>query len=168
MLGYDDLCEALVYCGFRVRRWKGERLYLGGYGRDISAYLEPDCGGGPSPADGYRLVVTSSWRAARYNGLRCKGVKHAIWGDLYRAALVSAPPPVDWQGVTLDEASAVRPLIRPYAAKPAAIAGEAGMVFGVAGRESRCEISKTAHWPARRERDPYAPLRALHRSDAQH
>lgn len=110
----DELARILIACGFDARVWRGQRVYLGGYGRDISAYLEPRGLSAEFPADGARLDVRSSWQAARYNGLRCKGVKHEILKDLWRARLISTPPPERWQDVSLADALAVRPLIRPF------------------------------------------------------
>jgi len=155
MLAFDELAAALAYCGFNVRRWKGERLYLSGYGRDISAYLETAAPPGPAPADGYRLVVTSSWRAPRHNGLRCKGVKHALLCDLFAAGLIGAPPPPSWQDVILDAPQSERPAIRRYAAKAAALQDV-----------TRAESPTLRSLPARRQRDPYAELRALHRTSS--
>lgn len=140
----DHLCTILSACGFNARLWKGFRIYLSGYGRDIKAYLQTDAAPGPLPADGFRLVVTSSWNAPRYNGLRCKGVKHAILEDLFAARLISAPPPLRWQDVELDAPQATRRPIRPYLpASP--------------------QPPEETPLPARQSRDPYAALRALHR-----
>lgn len=144
MFAPEMLSSILVACGFRVRLWKAKRLYLSGYGRDVRAYLEADTSAGPSPADGYRLVVSSSWKVHQYNGLRCKGVKHAILEDLYVAGLLSKPPPARWQDVVLDAPQAARPAIIPYAPTLAA------------ALESRSPL------PTRQPRDPYAPLRAIH------
>jgi hypothetical protein len=110
----DELARILTGCGFDARVWRGQRVYLGGYGRDITAFFEPRTLCPEHPADGVRLDVRSSWQAARYNGLRCKGVKHAILKDLWRACLLSAPPPDRWQDVPLTEAPLVRPVIRPF------------------------------------------------------
>lgn len=110
----DELARILIACGFDARAWRGQRIYLGGYGRDITAYLEPRDLSAEFPADGARLDVRSSWQAARYNGLRCKGVKHEILKDLWRARLISSPPPERWQDVSLADAPVVRPPIRPF------------------------------------------------------
>ena len=138
----DDLTRALTYCGFHVRPWKGERVYLAGYGRDIKAYLTPDATKGVLPADGWHLTVTSSWRMPRYNGLRCKGVKHAILTDLFVAGLISAPPPPRWQDVDLEAPLSRRPTIKRF--------------------DPEAPPALTVLWPQRRSRDPYAALRALH------
>lgn len=120
------------------------RLYISGYGRDIKAYLCIADEGGPLPADGCSLVVTSNWSAPRYNGLRCKGVKHAILEDLFAARLISTPPPLRWQDVELDAPQAKRPVIRPFAPQDET--------------RDRAEVSL----PTRHPRDPYEALRALH------
>ena len=146
----DELCRALRVCGFDARSWRGQRIYIRGYGRDIKAWLsgEPDTTG-ILPADAWRLAVTSSWRAALQNGLRCKGVKHAILSDLHVAGLISVEPPARWQDVVLDAPHAVRSPITRY--------------------EGGCVVASPAdvmRFPERRPRDPYAALRAFHRSDA--
>lgn len=110
----SDLARILAACGFAVRLWRSQRIYLSGYGRDISAYLEPGADLGPRPCDGVRLEVRSNWQAARYNGLRCKGVKHAILHDLWTARLLSESPPARWQDVTLCDRTETRSALRPY------------------------------------------------------
>jgi hypothetical protein len=144
----EDLSSILSACGFSVRTWKGQRLYLSGYGRDIKAYLHPATPHGPLPADGFALVVTSSWNMPRYNGLRCKGVKHAILEDLFLAGVISTSPPPDWKQVTLDAPHAARPAIIPYADAM------------TCGASAKCAAIGAP--PARHGRDPYAPLRAMH------
>lgn len=108
------LVEALTYCGFACRVWREQRVYLHGYGRDITAYLEPCDDDGLRPADGAGLDVRSNWQAAKHNGLRCKGVKHAILKDLWAARLISEPPPEKWQDVVLVEPRPAGRAIRPY------------------------------------------------------
>ena len=132
-------------CGFNVRLYRDRRLYISGYGRDIKAYLEPCDHNGPLPADGYALHVASTWRAPQFNGLRCKGVKHAILEDLFAARLISTAPPTKWQEVELDTAQGKRPTIKPFAGC-------------VEARSSGVETSI----PPRHARDPYAQLRAMH------
>ncbi len=139
------LSEILSVCGFNARLYRGGRIYISGYGRDIKAYLHQKGGDGPLPADGYALDVSSSWRAAQYNGLRCKGVKHAILEDLYAARLISTPPPRRWQDVTLDAPLAARRTITPFVSPR-----DRGAVANV-------------DFPERQERDPYAALREVHR-----
>lgn len=108
------LAEALTYCGFQLRVWRDQRVYLQGYGRDITAYLEPRACDGQRLADGARLDVRSNWQAAKHNGLRCKGVKHSILKDLWAARLISEPPPEKWQDVMLSEPRPDGGAIRPY------------------------------------------------------
>lgn len=110
----EALAAIMTSCGFSVRVWRGQRVYLDGYGRDINAYLAPLDLDSAFPADKAKLVVRSSWQAHRYNGLRCKGVKHAIWKDLFQACLVSAPPPERWQDVPLADDAPVARTLRPY------------------------------------------------------
>jgi hypothetical protein len=148
----EDLAAILSACGLSVRLWKGQRLYLSGYGRDIKAYLTPQGGGGPLPADSYALTVTSSWNMPRYNGLRCKGVKHAILEDLYLAGVISAPPPADWKQVALEAPHAARPPIIPYAG---------ALSNGSELREAFSNVTPSPP-PHRHPRDPYAVLRELH------
>lgn len=114
-LSYDhnwlaETAALMTRCGFTVRPWRS-RLYLDGYGRDISAYVEMALEPGAAPLDGAMLTVVSNWRS-RHNGLRCKGVKHAILSDLYRAELVSEAPPAHWRDVPLERAKETRPIVR--------------------------------------------------------
>lgn len=111
-----ELASIMTACGFTVRLWRDQRVYLADYGRDITAYLEPQPILPMCPADGARLDVRSSWRSERYNGLRCKGVKHAILKDLWAAQLISTKPPADWKDVPLTDKSEPRPPLRPYEA----------------------------------------------------
>lgn len=148
----EELASILSACGLSVRLWKGQRLYLSGYGRDIKAYLSPQSGDGPLPADGYALTVTSSWNMPRYNGLRCKGVKHAILEDLFLAGVISTPPPADWKQVALEAPHAARPPIIPYAG---------ASLRGAETREAFSSVTPSPP-PHRHPRDPYAVLRDLH------
>lgn len=148
----EELADILSACGLSVRLWKGQRLYLSGYGRDIKAYLAPRSGGGPLPADSYALTVTSSWNMPRYNGLRCKGVKHAILEDLFLAGVISTPPPADWKQVELEAPHAVRNSIIPHASALPKVAH---------AYEADVEESPTPP-PHRHPRDPYAVLRDMH------
>jgi hypothetical protein len=97
----DECAAALLAAGFRAKRYGEARIYIGGYGRDISAWLESDAAG-VLPVDGATLHVRSSWRSP-HNALRCKGVKHAILSDLHAAGLASVAPPEDWRQIRLDE-----------------------------------------------------------------
>lgn len=106
------IVELMRCCGFHVRVWRAARIYIEGYGRDISAYLEPPIEPGAAPLDHCPLIVRSNWRAPNHNGLRCKGVKHAMLTDLYRAELISEPPPAHWRDVPLDARETTRS-IRP-------------------------------------------------------
>ncbi|MFZ4602984.1 MAG: hypothetical protein ACOYM8_11050 [Caulobacterales bacterium] len=109
-----QLAAIMTACGFSVRVWRDARVYLNGYGRDVRAYLEPRTLDPQAPAADAKLVVSSTWQAPRYNGLRCKGVKHAILKDLWTAQLISAPPPERWQDVTLADEAVTAQTIRPY------------------------------------------------------
>ena len=117
----DDAAEAqtcslaaiLAQCGFDVQSWKGERIYLSGYGQSVRAYLTPPSLPGGRPCDGAGLVVTSFWKSAK-SALHAKGVKHAILKDLHTAGLMSERPPARWQDVSLDAAPAAKRHIRPF------------------------------------------------------
>lgn len=116
-----QIADLMHRCGFHVRAWRGARLYIDGYGRDISAYLEPPIEPGAAPLDHCPLIVRSNWRAPNHNGLRCKGVKHAMLTDLYRAELISDPPPAHWRDVPLDTREAkrsIRPLSEVAVSEP--------------------------------------------------
>lgn len=116
-----QITDLMRRCGFYVRAWRGARLYIDGYGRDISAYLEPPIEPGAAPLDNCALIVRSNWRAPNHNGLRCKGVKHAMLTDLYRAELISEPPPAHWRDVQLDTREAkrsIRPLSEVAVSEP--------------------------------------------------
>lgn len=98
-----QIAETLMKLGFQAKPYGATKIYLSGYGRDVSAYI--DVAGdatGPRLADGRTLTVTSKWRSPQ-NALRCKGVKHAIMVDLYNADLLTARPPEHWRDVVLDE-----------------------------------------------------------------
>jgi len=141
----DALSQILSACGFNARLWKGSRIYLSGYGKDIKAYLQEGALRGPLPADGYELTISSTWRMPQYNGLRCKGVKHAMLEDLFAARLISAPPPARWQDVDIHAPLAVRPKVKVYCD----------------ARDAQ-DIADADNLPDRHPRDPYAALRALH------
>lgn len=116
-----QIADLMRRCGFQVRAWRGTRLYIDGYGRDISAYLAPPIEPGAAPLDHCPLIVRSNWRAPNHNGLRCKGVKHAMLSDLYRAELISVPPPAHWRDVPLDTREAkrsIRPLSEVAVSEP--------------------------------------------------
>lgn len=105
-----SLAQRMIASGFNVRPWREKRLYLSGYGPCIKVYIEPACAAGLKPCDGARIVVTSSWASQRA-ALHAKGVKHAVLQDLYKAGLLSAPPPDRWQDVALDDRPRPRPAI---------------------------------------------------------
>jgi hypothetical protein len=115
------LAAVLTACGFEAEAWKGERVYLAGYGPAVRAFLTlpslPSRESGARPCDGARLVVTSFWKSMK-SGLHAKGVKHAILCDLHRAGLISQAPPERWQDVALDESTAGKRVIRRYGAEP--------------------------------------------------
>jgi len=108
------LADVLRRCGFDAEAWKGERIYLSGYGSAVRAYLTV-----PSlthaerarPCDGATVVVTSFWKSTK-SGLHAKGVKHAILCDLFKAGLISEQPPERWQDVTLAAVPGAKRVIR--------------------------------------------------------
>lgn len=109
------LAATLLQCGLDAEAWKGERVYLSGYGTAVRAYLTipslPLDQLGARPCDGANLVVTSFWKSTK-SGLHAKGVKHAILSDLYAAGLISEAPPARWQDVALDAPLGARRSIR--------------------------------------------------------
>jgi hypothetical protein len=89
MTQIEALTAALNTAGFTAKAWKGTRIYLNGYGRDISAYITMDEPGAEAEEgrlfDGCALKVYSNcdsqpgaWRANR-----AKQVKHDIMTSLY-------------------------------------------------------------------------------------
>lgn len=116
----SSLAAVLTRCGFDVESWKGERVYVSGYGAAVRAYLTvpslPHCAtqlSGARPCDGATLVVTSFWKSTK-SGLHAKGVKHAILCDLYKAGLISERPPERWQDVALEGAQGAKRVIRRF------------------------------------------------------
>ena len=105
--------ERLCACGFQARASRSakgeERIYLSGYGRDITAMLritaEVFAGSIPHFAPA-QLIVTSSWkRGTLLNTQRCKGVKHAIWKDLHTAGVMPERPPERWIDVSISSSN---------------------------------------------------------------
>lgn len=109
------LAAIMRECGFDAGAWKGERVYLSGYGAAIRAYLTipslPLDRAGAPPCDGASLIVTSFWKSTK-SGLHAKGVKHAILMDLYAAGLISEAPPARWQDVSLEAPLGARRAVR--------------------------------------------------------
>lgn len=119
-----NIVELMRRCGFHVRAWREARIYIDGYGRDISAYLEPPSEPGAAPLDNCPLIVRSNWRAPNHNGLRCKGVKHQMLTDLFKAELILTPPPDDWRHVLLDDRAGKHRVIRPLSQTESVISAE--------------------------------------------
>lgn len=94
--------------GFRVRLWQERRVYVSGYGKDISCAIEPVAG--DRTLDKAVITVRSTWRSP-HAGLRCKGVKHTLLWDLYALGLLTETPPRDWQAVKMDERPVVTRVI---------------------------------------------------------
>lgn len=96
--------DTLAHFGVTVTLWRGKRVYLSGYGRDINAWIEPRdrLPTDARPADGALIQVTSTWKSTR-NALHCKGIKHMILHDLYNAGLLTHRPPEIWQKVALED-----------------------------------------------------------------
>jgi hypothetical protein len=86
--------------GFRVRLWRERRVYVSGYGKDVSCAIEPVADA--KTLDDAVITVSSTWRSP-HAGLRCKGVKHTLLWDLFALGLLSQKPPRDWQAVKLDD-----------------------------------------------------------------
>lgn len=104
----ERLANFLEAHGLRVKLWRERRVYVFGYGRDVSCAIEPIPG--EPTLDRARILVTSNWRSPHV-GLRCKGVKHALLQDLFGLGLLSAAPPDDWRRVQLDDRPAVPRLV---------------------------------------------------------
>lgn len=110
MTQIEALTAALNASGFTAKAWKDQRIYLNGYGKDISAYITLDT---PTDAavdgrlfDGCALKVYSN---AEQSGAwlvnRRKQVKHQIMVQLYDdgqgvTGYFEAPTD-DWQKVIL-------------------------------------------------------------------
>ncbi len=106
----EALTEALNANGFSAKIWKGSRIYLNGYGKDISAYITLDWPDAPATDgrlfDGCALKVfsnadqTGAWKVNR-----AKQVKHNIMTALYDEGNgitgYFEPPCATWQEVIL-------------------------------------------------------------------
>lgn len=102
-------CLANLLCekGFKARYHLPTcRVYLNGYGRDISAYFELDPDGSQfdpnDPLHGTNLKVWSnSYQSQAWLVNRCKQVKHSIMLAIKRTGLVSCEVCQRWEDVIL-------------------------------------------------------------------
>lgn len=94
-----QVAKAMTAAGFSVRLWRDTRIYVHGYGCDITASIEPLEG---ATLDAARIDIKTSWRSPHAT-LRCKGVKHALLVDLFDAGLLAAPPPDHWRQVRVED-----------------------------------------------------------------
>lgn len=92
----EALSAAMNAAGLTTKAWKGTRIYVNGYGRDISAYItidEPESEAVEGRLfDGCALRVYSNCdsQSGAWRANRAKQVKHDIMTTLY----------ADGQGVT--------------------------------------------------------------------
>lgn len=107
--------QVMTAAGFRVRLWRDTRIYVYGYGRDITACVEPV---DAETLDRARIEVTTNWRSAHAT-LRCKGVKHALLSDLFEAGLMAAPPPDHWREVRIEERPRIKRVVSSTPSKDA-------------------------------------------------
>lgn len=86
----EALTDALNHAGFDAKAWKNSKIYLNGYGKDISAYIDLD-----DPLDedfdedklwdGCSLKVYSNCESqpGKWRVNRAKQIKHGIMQLLY-------------------------------------------------------------------------------------
>lgn len=85
----DKLTIALNNAGLTARAWKNKRIYLNGYGRDISAYITLDEPESQAVAgrlfDGCALKVYSNCESQphQWRVNRAKQIKHGVMHTLY-------------------------------------------------------------------------------------
>jgi hypothetical protein len=105
----DALTIALQEHGFTVKAYQGFRIYLNGYGRDISAYIvldDPDEEAETGRLyDGCALKVFSNCnnQGAKWRINRAKQIKHTIMTSLYESGIVAYLGPIceSWEDVIL-------------------------------------------------------------------
>ena len=101
----DALEEALKEAGFKARQWKGFRIYLNGYGRDIKAYIELDEPDAAAPEDLYEgcvlKVFSNAAQSTRWRVNRAKQVKHDIALRLNAVGITTGPVCEHWQDIIL-------------------------------------------------------------------
>ena len=89
---FVELTAKLNTSGLKANIWKGFRVYLNGYGRDIKAYFEfddSDSRDWVDVMDGVALKVYSNANQSnRWKIERAKEVKYQIMNQLKRAGIV--------------------------------------------------------------------------------
>jgi hypothetical protein len=104
------LTARLNEAGFKACIWKGSRIYLNGYGRDMKCYItfdDPDADaatltGAMGLFDGAALKVYSDTEQSRaWLVNRAKQVKHVIMLRLAEAGVVTGPVCETWREVIL-------------------------------------------------------------------
>jgi hypothetical protein len=111
MTQIEALAAALTEAGFKANIFKGQRIYLNGYGRDISAYITLDYPDDEVAQgrlfDGCALKVFSNCdsQTGKWRTNRAKQIKHAIMERLYSegdgiTAYLGAPCE-NWEDVIL-------------------------------------------------------------------
>lgn len=108
MTQLEALTAALNAAGLDAKSWKGQRIYLNGLGRDISAYItldEPASEAEPgSLFSGCALKVFSNAEQDRQWLInRAKQVKHGLMERIHGAGITASPgaPCATWQEVIL-------------------------------------------------------------------
>jgi hypothetical protein len=105
----DGLLKLLTEAGFTANIWRGSRIYLNGYGRDIKAWIEIDDPDAPfeedAPYAGCNLKVFSDCEQSRKWLInRAKQVKHEIMWELHNTKITSyvmGEPCKNWEDVGL-------------------------------------------------------------------
>jgi len=114
------LYAALLQAGFKAKIWKDQRIYLNGFGLDISAFFIFDDPASPFNPDGElqkksgllaytSLKVFTDAGAGKWAINRRKEVLHAIGCELAKAGISKASPPPDYHEMIIsadDEAHA--------------------------------------------------------------
>jgi hypothetical protein len=104
------LCAALNDAALDAKIWRGDRIYLNGYGKDISAYITFDdaltpadeCVGTMGLFQGCALKVFSNANQDRsWIISRAKQIKHGIMVAMVNASIVPGPVCSDWRDVVL-------------------------------------------------------------------
>lgn len=107
MTQIEALTAALVSAGLTAKAWKGQRIYINGLGRDMSAYIaldEPDAEAADGRLfDGCALKVYSSQEVRSSAIARAKQVKHGLMETLSNAGITAylGTPCERWQDVIL-------------------------------------------------------------------
>lgn len=93
--------EALISAGFKAKIWKENRIYLNGFGRDITAYIifdEPDSKEWNTPSGlfaGCALKVFTDAGTGKWALHRRQDVMHEIGTKLFKAGITTFGPDPD-------------------------------------------------------------------------